>query len=154
MYPVHGNWSDFLRNSSNKEERFQFLLADVCVEVLGRHVETISTKGVDTVSSSDVGTKLKYCSHEEAHTRVLQFCCMLQMLSEMIISPTNWPWTLIDVHTELFLITSFQTNKAVLSQGNRPARDAAYIIYPIRIPPAEKFRDALLGAEQWFFDTR
>ena len=70
QYPVPRNWSDFLRNSSNKEELFQFL-ADTCVEVLGKHVQTVSSKGTDIVSSPDVDTQLGYCSHEEADTRLL-----------------------------------------------------------------------------------
>lgn len=69
-YPIPRNWSDFLRNSSNKEELFQFL-ADACVEVLGRHVATVSTKGADIVCSSGAATNLRHCSHEEADTRLL-----------------------------------------------------------------------------------
>lgn len=69
-YPIPQNWSDFLRNSNNKEELFQ-LLADACVEILGRHVETVSTKGAEIVCSSGVATNLTHCSHEEADTRLL-----------------------------------------------------------------------------------
>jgi len=41
------------------------------IEVLSRHVKTVSTKGADIVSSCNVGTNLSHCSQEEADTRVL-----------------------------------------------------------------------------------
>jgi len=54
-YPVPRNWSD----------------ADAYIEVLSRHVKTVSTKGAGIVSSCNVGTNLSHCSQEEADTRVL-----------------------------------------------------------------------------------
>jgi len=86
------------------------LLADACVEILGRHVETVSTKGADIVCSSGVATNLRYCLQEEADTRL---CCMLQMLSEVV-----GQGLLFELLTQICLFYVSHTGSAYLTSAN------------------------------------
>jgi len=64
------NWSDFLNDSSNKKELFDFLTYKVAnfVSAEGKAVYITSEESVITVCSS---SPMPNCNHEEADTRIV-----------------------------------------------------------------------------------
>ena len=71
------NWPEFLRNSDNKKELFNFL-AEKVQHIREEGKVVISTQDANIVTSSDLSDeqrcRLSPCSHEEADTRIFVHC--------------------------------------------------------------------------------